>query len=275
VAIIHCWASSVPKAGNSFEENEDAYRISGDNDTEVKQPSLRCAISDGATRTSFSKLWAGLLVDAAVSYVPSNMRFCKILSDAQVAWREDLSQRDLPWHAVEKVKTGSFATLLWLSLRYYKSIDGWIGKWKTLAFGDTNLFHLRQDGLVRTYPLVRSAQFDRDPLLLSSLPQRNTWIEAPLRPLQGQWSPGDEFILATDALARYLMQRYEVGQDLSILLQERLGAAGDQEAFKSWIGSLRSEGLIKNDDTTLVWIQTFESSDLIQETGDVDVPIDQ
>src|SRR4051812_29570559 len=52
----------LPKAGNSVEEYEDAWATSPDDESSPGQ--FVCAVTDGATETSFAGLWARLLAEA-------------------------------------------------------------------------------------------------------------------------------------------------------------------------------------------------------------------
>jgi hypothetical protein len=52
----------LPKAGNTLEEYEDAFWPRKSMDRSLSM--FRCAVADGATETSFSRVWAQTLVRA-------------------------------------------------------------------------------------------------------------------------------------------------------------------------------------------------------------------
>ncbi len=246
---------SIPRAGNTAEENEDFFQVEDTHGRARANPVLRCAISDGATSTGFSRLWASCLVKHASKYVPSKFRLQKtILPEAQKDRGDKLSQMNLPWNAEAKAKLGSFATLLWLSIKKYPDSSPPTYKWKALAIGDTNLLHLRGGDCIFAFPIKDSIGFSGDPYLLSSLPERNRQLWSNVHQTERECNSGDDFLLATDALACFLLKQHEANRNLQALLHDRLGDDPNPSAFEDWIQSLRSEGCIKNDDTTLIWI---------------------
>src|SRR5205814_2951628 len=69
------WA---PKSGNAANEYEDAYA--------VKPDSLRFAVADGASETSFAKQWAELLVGRFVLEPPTAAELPNWVTPLQMAW---------------------------------------------------------------------------------------------------------------------------------------------------------------------------------------------
>jgi hypothetical protein len=244
---------SIPKNGNSTSENEDAKVILPRRHVE-SSAFLRCAVSDGATQASFSRLWAKLLVNEAVQFKPSLKRLDDVIHNSQLSWANQIASYDLPWHATEKVKKGAFATLLWLSIN---KMDATGGTYKTLALGDSNLFVIRKESLHISFPIQDSRKFGNDPILISSIPARNENVAERIKILDDVWTVGDEFFLATDALAYYLLKKFEQNDNYFSSLQEILNKRMvHYDAFHLWIQSLREENELKNDDTTLIWIRT-------------------
>jgi serine/threonine protein phosphatase PrpC len=244
---------SIPKNGNSTSENEDAKVILPRKHVESSS-FLRCAVSDGATQASFSRLWAKLLVNESAQFKPSKKRLDDVIRSAQLSWTNEIVKYDLPWHAEEKIKKGAFATLLWLNI---SKVDATGGKYKALAFGDSNLFVIRKESLHISFPIQDSQKFGNDPILISSIPARNENMTERINILDDAWTFSDEFILATDALAYYLLKEFEQNKSFFSTLKETLiKQAAHYGAFQSWIQSLRESNELKNDDTTLVWIRT-------------------
>src|SRR4051794_35023330 len=97
-------AFSVSKAGNLPEEYEDAFwprdpvdSVAGD---------VRLAVADGATETSFSGLWATILAQSYVEGALEGENLIEELTPLQRLWRERLGERQLPWYAEEKLRSG-------------------------------------------------------------------------------------------------------------------------------------------------------------------------
>lgn len=227
----------LQKAGNAGDEYEDAFAPidpqAGDH------AEFRCAVADGATETSFSGLWAQLLVDA---YAGDGLAHIKpeTIRPLAARWRAVIDERaaskPLPWYALEKLERGAFSSLLGLTLRAN-------GAWRALCIGDSCLFHVRPQQAIRAFPYYQPEQFNNHPALIA------TRADAGISGLvaRGSWLPGDQFLLMTDALAHFfLSQRH---------LREQIAAEGlDQAGFETLIGSARDERLCKNDDVTLLRI---------------------
>jgi serine/threonine protein phosphatase PrpC len=253
---------TTQKFGNEPAENEDEFRINKSPKRGPDFQELRCAVADGATQASFSSLWAKLLVCRAAEYVPSKKRLRDILKDSEASWNVELLKKKLPWHAEEKAKLGAFSTLLWVSIR--KNTDPSIpgGAWKAIAVGDSNLMVVRGQELLKVYPVERSQDFGNSPILLSTDPKKNQNVEYHL-PL-GEWLPGDQFLLCTDAVAHYLLKRFEENQNPLEEIDKKISTQENfQEFMEGWIQNLRNERAIRNDDSTLIWIKMIEQDELI------------
>src|ERR1700754_4491954 len=101
---------SLPKAGNSLAEYEDAYWPEKQIDQGADVFSF--AVADGATETSFPGLWARMLVRAFCRGQFSGSRLETSLRSLQKKWLDEVSQKPLPWYAEEKMRSGAFSSLL-------------------------------------------------------------------------------------------------------------------------------------------------------------------
>jgi hypothetical protein len=101
--------------------------------------------------------------------------------------------------------------------------------------------------------LEASSGFTDRPLLLSSLPERNGSVFDALCIRTGHWQSRDRFFLMTDALACWFMRECEKGRRPWRRLSNLESGQGFR-GFSRWIGELRRDGSIKNDDVTLVRI---------------------
>ena len=123
---------------------------------------------------------------------------------------------------------------------------------KALAVGDCELFILRKDKSSYLYPLKRASQFNSTPVSISSKYKLNQDVEI----ISQKINPGDEILVASDAIACYIMGELEAEQDplhsLEILIDEM---QNPDEAFALWVSDLRKTEKLRNDDSTLAWIR--------------------
>ena len=60
----------------------------------------------------------------------------------------------------------------------------------------------------------------------------------------------DIIIMATDSMAKWILQEYEAGSDVSIQLTKM-----DSELFKDFVKGLRRSKELRNDDSTIILIK--------------------
>jgi len=105
----------LPKQGNTLEEYEDAVFHS----SWLENPPnglFRAAVADGATEASFYKVWANLLVEAyCQGELNDEKTLIQHLPRLQKQWYAEVTQKPLPWYAVEKRQRGAFAALVGLT----------------------------------------------------------------------------------------------------------------------------------------------------------------
>ena len=246
---IHIEAVSLQKAGNQPSENEDAFAPEGTS-ASAGSP-LLAAVADGATESLFSGHWARLLAGAfARGEVPDAAGLLAVLPELQRQWHAHVGGKSLPWYAEEKLREGAFATLLGVRLLEQPTVDG-PGTWEALAVGDSCLFQLRRDGLLRSFPLEQSAAFGSTPFLLSTHAHQNGRVGAQVRMASGDLRDGDTLFLMTDALACWFLAEHERGQAPWTALPGSLSGEG-RVAFEALIDGLRARKAIRNDDVTLL-----------------------
>jgi hypothetical protein len=239
-----------PKAGNSPAEYEDACwpRQAGE-----FPGSMHAAVADGATETSFSGLWARLLVSAYGRGRLAEATWNEDLNRIRRVWQRAVGQKPLPWYAEEKLRLGAFAALTGLTLYPPTDGDGSGGEFQALSIGDSCLFQWREGRLIWSFPFTAAEEFNSRPLLIPSL-ERGTENEVAAQRSDGQWCAGDTFLLMTDALACWTLRAVEAGGDPFALLE----SIGDPQAFHEFTATHRaqidSDGnrLLKNDDVTFV-----------------------
>jgi hypothetical protein len=247
----------MPKRGNSTEEYEDAFAHSG----------RTVAVADGASESSYCEIWAQSLVR---SFVEASPDFPKLGPPGLEAWLEPLQSEwsnripwdRLPWYAEEKARNGAYAAFL--GLRFADGIEPakkagfwsrWFGRaksngprWQAVAVGDCCLFQARGGELVKAFPLTLAEQFTSRPLLLSSRVDQNRMAWSTLQTTDGEFREGDLFIVATDALAQWILTPDREGKPR----WSRLAALRDEAEFARFVEERRGAGELRNDDTTLV-----------------------
>ncbi|HID99185.1 MAG TPA: hypothetical protein EYP59_02705 [Thiotrichaceae bacterium] len=234
----------LPKQGNTLEEYEDAVFCS----SWLKNPPtalFRAAVADGATEASFSKAWANLVVQAyCQGELNDEKTLIQHLPQLQKQWYAEVTQKPLPWYAVEKLQRGAFSALFGLTL-YKNSYD-------IMAIGDSCLFHIREDKLENAFPIAHSEQFNNRPLLLSSVAAPNENIAQHIVYKQTlSLQRGDEFYLMTDALACWFLQLSEKKRQPWAEMRSL-----KPSHFEKWIANLRNTKALRNDDVTLLRIIT-------------------
>ena len=245
----------LPKAGNRPEEYEDAslavypQRIGASG-----RRTARAVVTDGASESAFAREWANILTGA---FVDRPLDLCGLTEDslnawllpAREAWHSGVPWDRLPWHGEAKARAGAFATLLGLAVGAAPDDPGRLS-WQALAVGDSCLFVVRDDRLLLSFPLEDAAEFDNNPALVCSNPANAAGLWESVRRSGGECAPGDLFILATDALACWLLAGNAAGEK-----PWRTLLALDPPGWADWVGERRRDGSMRNDDTTLVVIE--------------------
>lgn len=239
-----------------MEENEDAFYIQQGQNGVFQGDSFQCSISDGATRSSFSRYFAQSLV-AASCIGQGNRNIQQILHTARNEWSAYIETLNLDWAAKQKTAEGAYATLLWV--RFFPQGSGnilWKNTWHANVVGDTCLFQFRKDQPVKLLPVQKAADFNNHPPLLSSHQKNILWREDWEH--TGSWEAGDDFFLATDAMAKWMMQYLEARKNPIPLIKDRLSRKSEPTYFQQWIASLRRQKEIRDDDTTIIWLKLME-----------------
>jgi hypothetical protein len=247
----------MPKRGNTAEEYEDAFAHSG----------RTLAVADGASESSFCELWAQSLVR---SFVESSPDFPRLGPPGLEAWLEPLQNEwsnripwdRLPWYAEEKARDGAYAAFLGLRFsdgnepakkagfwrRLFGRAKPLTARWQAVAVGDCCLFQARGGELVKAFPLTLAEQFTSRPLLLSSRVDQNRQAWSTLQTVEGEFKDGDLFIVATDALAQWILTPDPAGG----ARWRKLAEMRTEEEFARFVDERRRAGDLRNDDTTLL-----------------------
>ncbi|MCE5302837.1 MAG: hypothetical protein LLF97_06975 [Planctomycetaceae bacterium] len=240
-----CQALWTPRRGHRSEEYEDAFAIN--------EASGRFAMADGASEGCFTGLWAKLLVNHFVrdSVLPVE-KWTRTLTTPQEQWNENIHANALPWYAEDGVEQGAFAAFLGLVFTQ-ESVDGL--SWQATAIGDVCLFHTRQKSLLKAFPIDRSVHFNNFPVLIGSCSPTETIQKKQQLWNNGRGQTGDRLWIMTDALASWCLMEIEANRSPWHDFDSALSQSPPQDAFTTWIESLRDHGQLRNDDVTLMLIE--------------------
>ena len=231
--LVTCTTLWLPKDGNAQDEYEDAAYPLTFSDAE-QQPEFRCAVADGATETSFSGLWANLLVRGYVEGEP--------LEESRIKWKEAIPSDDQPWYVEEKAQAGAYAALVGLTL-----FAG--GTWDCEAVGDSCLVHIRKKRILQSFPLTSADEFNNRPSLICSLENQTSEVE--FLHLNGDWKAGDKFLLLTDAIARWAFGQTESGLNRICNLENESDLREFSSQQRAVIGE-DGRSSLHNDDITIM-----------------------
>lgn len=238
----------LPKAGNQWEEYEDAW--------DCDQRAGRLAVADGASDAFEARRWAQVLVKAFTREppMPDREAMLRWLESPIQAWRDGIPWDELPWYGVEKARRGAFSTLL--GMEFAVQIPGQAQKaassahWSALAVGDACFFQVRRGKMVAHFPVEKAADFGITPALLSTRPDYNHHSLEELQSCEGECRVGELFVLATDALAHWFLRRVEAGEKpWQALRRLTMGE------FARLVERLRREEVMRNDDVTLLLVR--------------------
>lgn len=201
------------------------------------------AVADGVANSYRSGDWARhLTADFVTRFPPDGTiggQFRPWLNQRVEAWWAQQPEAE-NWWEQDADADGAAATLLGLRL----SRAGGRTWWESVSIGDCCLFRVPPSGTV--HDLVVPVAFDHRPQVVSNLRERvDGLLREPLQLDQGDASPGDHFVLTSDALGEAFI-RYGAGMSWRSLA--RMG----QAAFREMVVELRRNGAIVNDDASLL-----------------------
>lgn len=266
---VACTAASVPKDGNTAEENEDAVVV--DNVALPVQPgswrytfpgnAVRIAIADGASTSPRPGEWARTLARAAAAGSCRDLR--DTFASARATFAEQQRSRaqlggPLSWYQQARAAEPSFATLVLAEVELQeRPVSGRGRCWvrqpprvaapevlvRASAVGDSCAFFVREDRSFECHPQMAVGDFRRAPDLVGSDDQFPVAL-----PLPREATAVTRAYLATDALAEWILRRGAAAFDA---LDEVL----DRDEFAGWVAHAREEGDLRDDDTTVVRVR--------------------
>jgi hypothetical protein len=261
-------AYSSPKLGNGVEECEDAYSVVpcvGQDELIIAGP-IVAAVADGASESILSGPWARTLVNSltrVVHITPERLedghQFAETVRYAIDAWNDWLSAylssrefagNPIRWYEKPKLSKGSHAATLVAS---FSNSNHRYRQWHACALGDVCLFQVRDETLIRSFPLEESGKFDTSPNLIGTKDINYELLARRVRLAEGEYRDGDQFFIGSDAFSAWFLSSVESGENPWSAVRE-FSSDPDPERFECWSSSLRSSGLMRNDDIAIVHV---------------------
>jgi hypothetical protein len=276
----------VPKQGLRLDQCEDAIVMVPESEpADEIDGQVVAVLCDGASESLLARDWAGLLAthlaerqSGRISAHASVRRTASAIASAADAWQvwldgyqkqREASGRPLAWYERPGLERGAYATLLTVALdppahsaqavdelmRLAEAVDAsgdvrW--HWHAAALGDTCLFHVRDNQLLRSFPIDDSSAFGTNPALAASRNVDESVLVRHITVADGWCESGDQLYLATDALAAWFLRAAEAGGRPWAVLRDFVSAG--HEAFEAFVAAERAGGNLRNDDVAFVHI---------------------
>ncbi len=245
---------TVPKEVDYPQSNEDFFNM--------QDKGISCALSDGASESYDSKTWATFLCQTFIDESKKKLigkfyrhkQLNNLIVNSRLKFFDFFSHKTLTWSQEAAFNRGSFASLLGL-IDHGNTIE-------ILAIGDSIALWQNPDSSVQTYFLTDVSEFAKQPLLIST---NNSLDDDFFMQENVRWSCkkikkkdilNGSIFLMTDAIAVRILDFIKNGQ---INFAKNL-ITGDYNKFENWLLLERKKKQIKTDDTTVVWINTHETS---------------
>lgn len=215
------------------------------------------SISDGVGSALFSDIWSRELSKTIceAKAVVGEVSFDAAMTVARQQWHGQIDWASLDYFRKKKFSRqgGSFATLLYGLVDSIAQTDTEEVAIRLWCYGDCNLFHIRGNQCILTWPWSTASDFGPAPPSLCSTTispaDPASWASGTINLRQG-----DSLLLATDALAEYLVKQITNERDV----QWSRFSTIDQTEFANWIEELRDTNTIERDDTTFLLVNYAE-----------------
>jgi hypothetical protein len=246
---------TVPKHAEFPEANED--RLCACDRRQVY------VLSDGASESYNSALWAELIVDAWAA-APPGRRVVRWLRKAMAEYDARSDTAKMSWSQQAAFERGSFASLLALSWDDESNL-------RATAVGDSVVLVVTDSQLHWSFPYTTAEQFRARPELLSTVPKHNLtpFLRAGRRAIKDHkpggpchavvpLTPRDgaSILCVTDALGAWLLS----GSDDRSERLRRILSVTSENALLALVEEERAAGRMRRDDTTLLTLR--EASDV-------------
>ncbi len=252
----------IHKLSESMKDCQDSYSYN-------KEKGLFC-VSDGASVSFFPAIWSQLLVNEFIEnsdvfynnfdeYIKKTKDKWILKIKEIVKYKKD-NNEFIPYHLNDRINNpDECAAATFAGLKITKK-DTKL-EWQLNIIGDSCLFILDKKNNLKSFLMQNSNDFGYFP---DSFKSRGVKNKKPTEE-KGEANFDDKFILVTDALAKWILEKKEANKVLEIL--EEFNKIEEQENFESFVEKYRENGaepILEDDDLTLMIIE-YNNKDL-QET---------
>jgi len=235
----------MSKLGNKESECEDSISFN------LKRG--RFAIADGASSSMFSDVWASCLTSNIITldtdlYKNTTELFRTLIPISRREWYSRIEWNNLKWFQTNKSFQGSYSTLLYVEIKRLEGLD----IFRALAVGDSCLFIVNSDKKLYSFPYRKASQFNNTPKLVWTGKKAQVNIESePVYPdfvtTSGHIHKGDEMILATDALSKWLIETRNFRAIRELIT--------DEKALHDFLSSEIDGRRMRNDDVSIIYLK--------------------
>ncbi|MCI0719650.1 MAG: hypothetical protein L0338_11880 [Acidobacteria bacterium] len=229
-----CRALTIPKSEAGDWKNEDTFRAD-------RRRGI-FALSDGASESFCSYLWARLLVR---EYVSKPSPSAEWIARPRRLYHAGFNREELSWSAQGAYDRGSFATLLGIKMSpdaSYATVN---------VVGDSIAVVVKEGAFVSALPYNRPEEFDARPLLIPSNPvsceSDKSWL--------GQLSSEATVALSDTRRATLLCMTDALGKwvlDEPHSRTQRLLSVSTKPQLRNLVQTERATGAMRTDDSTLL-----------------------
>lgn len=240
---------SVPKFEGPF--NDDAFCISKDR--------RRAAIADGTGSGSYSDLLAQILVESFVDdssigdeLVGHDWKRKEWVFDKWCRRSANKWAGKVPWDTLggiaRRVATGTGAGSTFVGLWFVGGRGSRSLRWRAVAWGDSCLFHFRNNQLNVWFPLKKDHVFSSVTPAVTVRSREGTLFlpSCGFKKAEGLFLSGDSILITTDALAGWVLKELNSGGDPL----KQIRSFKTEDAFRAFVYGERIKGGLVNDDTT-------------------------
>lgn len=230
------FVGSCAKEPDRPEANEDAFAFSADRQ--------RLALSDGASESYDSRLWANLL---ARKFADDPRFDQEWLQSAVAAYQREHDFAAMSWSQQLAFERGCFATLLAVEH------DAQTRRLRLFGVGDSVAIVFVGREVVRAWPLDHPDRFKERPTLLSTLREHNAFTQAPEFAAASRLDvdlgafPEPTLLCMTDALGEWTLRM--AGEEPERLAE--LLAIRSEEQLSELVVAEREAKRMRIDDSTL------------------------
>ncbi|PTY01499.1 hypothetical protein DB346_12160 [Verrucomicrobia bacterium LW23] len=275
-------AFRVPSPDTAEDKTQDAYvvaqRGAGPSAATPGEATVRACVADGSGSSFVPWIWAQALADKFLEAGPPPPTGTQPGGTTRVVTARDWAE----WLEVPQQRWKAGIDALQQSLRAAGSNLSWVynnnimerrpaastlvaveffeapqPRWEATIVGDSCMFVLRQQKLT-SHPAMSAAEFGKFTQALRSYPVENLSKLPEAVPVHGDVQPGDLFLLATDALAKWIATCWEERTEMHGKAWNSLLAITQQADFVDFVQRYRgpkSPIVLDDDDTTMVIVQ--------------------